>query len=188
MTTPLHLHLPRAGRPPYTLTPERHLRKNSNLFSCNFCQNSVSSGACFSILLPLWPSLRSFFCPFFINLVIPLLSTFGPDCLQKDAYSHRKGRKESHWIKHRCHERKDCLLGYPIRHPFVRTATHFQLVVIHIPIRMPRSDDVWGSASKVLFLASDLSPSRMLPVSKSSLQIHFNKSNPPTFRVVLTSL
>ena len=53
---------------------------------------------------------------------------------------------------------------------------------------MPRSDEVWGSASKVLFLASDLSPSRMFPVTTSSFQINFNRLNLPNFRTVLTSL
>ena len=47
MKIPLHLYLLRAGRPLYTLTSERHLRKYANLSSCNFCRNSVSSGMFF---------------------------------------------------------------------------------------------------------------------------------------------
>ena len=45
-------------------------------------------------------SIEELLFAFFLHSVIPLLPTFRPDCLQKDAHSHRKRCIEPQVVKH----------------------------------------------------------------------------------------
>ena len=165
MTVSLHHGIPLAGKPLYTLFPEKHPSKNAFQTFRNLRQNIVSWKACSSALPVLEPNpgtvalLSHYFCcPFLAQIVFSRMGK-----------SHREWCKEPLRVKNRHHERKHCSLYDLMGYFNVSITTNSQIVIAQIPSHA-RSEELWVSDGTATFLYSEYA---LVTTSKPDLSIPF---------------